>query len=149
MFSFLKRKKTPVPPIPETSGPTGSRADPDESAQQVPPQPSAGSHTLPEAPGQPVPGAAASSEPSSPGAAQLLDETMPEAVRQPSPGWMARLRQGLSRTGQNISGLFVGVKVDDDLFDELETALIMADAGVEATDKLLTALRARVRKQHI
>src|SRR5690606_5537185 len=33
--------------------------------------------------------------------------------------------------------------------DELETALIMADAGVEATDKLLTELRARVRKQRI
>src|SRR5690606_40149077 len=63
--------------------------------------------------------------------------------------WLARLTSGLSRTGQSISTLFVGVKVDEDLFEELETALIMADAGVEATEKLLTALRARVRKEKI
>jgi fused signal recognition particle receptor len=55
----------------------------------------------------------------------------------------------LSRTGQSIGGLFMGVKVDDALFDELETALIMADAGVEATEKLLAALRAKVRKERL
>src|SRR3546814_15726119 len=63
--------------------------------------------------------------------------------------WLARLKKGLSRTGQNIGGLFVGVKVDEDLFEELEAALIMADAGMEATQKLLTALRARVRKKRL
>ena len=63
--------------------------------------------------------------------------------------WLARLRRGLSRTGQNLSGLFVGVKVDEDLFEELETALIMADAGVEASQKLLAELRVRVRRDRI
>src|SRR5690606_24368105 len=63
--------------------------------------------------------------------------------------WLARLKQGLARTGQSIGGLFVGVKVDEALFEELETALIMADAGVEATGKLLTALRARVKKDRL
>src|SRR5690606_16890027 len=63
--------------------------------------------------------------------------------------WLTRLKQGLSRTGQNIGGLVVGVKVDEALFEELETALIMADAGMEATQKLLTALRARVRKERL
>ncbi|AOB33342.1 cell division protein FtsY [Bordetella sp. H567] len=63
--------------------------------------------------------------------------------------WLQRLKQGLSRTGQSIGGLFVGVKVDENLFEELETALIMADAGVEATEALLTALRARVKKERI
>ncbi|MER1966916.1 signal recognition particle-docking protein FtsY [Castellaniella sp. GW247-6E4] len=63
--------------------------------------------------------------------------------------WLSRLRRGLSRTGQSLGGLFVNVKVDEALFDELETALIMADAGVEATEKLLTALRARVRKERL
>jgi signal recognition particle-docking protein FtsY len=63
--------------------------------------------------------------------------------------WLARLKRGLSRTGQSLGGLFVGVKVDENLFDELETALIMADAGVEATQSLLAALRARVRKERI
>jgi len=63
--------------------------------------------------------------------------------------WLARLKRGLSRTGQSLGGLFVGVKVDENLFEELETALIMADAGIEATERLLTALRARVRKERI
>jgi len=75
-------------------------------------------------------------EPASPGAA-------------PTGSWLGRLRRGLSRTGQSLGGLFSGVKVDETLFEELETALIMADAGVEATEKLLAELRARVRRQRI
>ncbi|MFV0282210.1 MAG: signal recognition particle-docking protein FtsY [Castellaniella sp.] len=63
--------------------------------------------------------------------------------------WLSRLRRGLSRTGQSLGGLFSGVKVDENLFEELETALIMADAGVEATEKLLNELRTRVRRQRI
>ncbi|CAM5202332.1 Signal recognition particle receptor FtsY OS=Castellaniella defragrans (strain DSM / CCUG 39792/ 65Phen) OX=1437824 GN=ftsY PE=3 SV=1 [Castellaniella denitrificans] len=66
-----------------------------------------------------------------------------------SGSWLGRLRRGLSRTGQSLGGLFTGVKVDETLFEELETALIMADAGVEATEKLLAELRARVRRQRI
>ncbi|MFC4202901.1 signal recognition particle-docking protein FtsY [Candidimonas humi] len=63
--------------------------------------------------------------------------------------WLSRLKQGLSRTGQSIGGLFVGVKVDEALFEDLESALIMADAGMEATGRLIAALRARVRKDRI
>lgn len=63
--------------------------------------------------------------------------------------WFSRLKSGLARTGSSISSLFVGVKVDEDLFEELETALIMADSGVEATQSLLTKLRAKVKKERI
>lgn len=63
--------------------------------------------------------------------------------------WLDRLKSGLSRTGQSFAGLFAGVTVDEDLFDELETALIMSDAGMEATTKLLDELRARVRRERI
>ncbi len=86
-------------------------------------------------------------------------EPEPEPVRTPEPealapvvtktSWMSRLKQGLSRTGQSLSSLFVGAKVDEALFEELEDALLMADAGVEATEKLITALRARVRKEKV
>lgn len=76
---------------------------------------------------------------------ERLDQAAPAAAE----SWLGRLRRGLSRTGQNLGSLFVGVKVDEDLFEELETALIMADAGVEATEKLLTQLRAKVRKQRL
>jgi len=67
----------------------------------------------------------------------------------PAASWFTRLKRGLARTGQSLGGLFVGVKVDEALYDELETALIMADAGVEATTQLLTALRARAKKDAI
>ncbi len=63
--------------------------------------------------------------------------------------WLNRLKQGLSRTGQSIGSLFVSVRVDEILFEELESALIMADAGLEATEKLLTALRLRAKKERI
>ncbi len=63
--------------------------------------------------------------------------------------WFSRLKKGLSRTGRNISQIFVNTKVDEALFDELETALLMADAGIEATQSLLTQLRDYVRKEHI
>ncbi|MGB3287764.1 MAG: signal recognition particle-docking protein FtsY [Burkholderiaceae bacterium] len=98
-------------------------------------------------------------EPASPAepvasAAGAASQPMAAPVPVPAPtpektSWLSRLKKGLSRTGQSIGGLFVGVKVDEDLFEELETALIMADAGVEATQKLLTALRARVRKERL
>lgn len=77
------------------------------------------------------------------------DAAVVPALAEQKRSWLSRLRSGLSRTGQNLGGLFVGVKVDEDLFEELETALIMADAGVDATNKLLKELRNQVRKQRI
>ena len=64
-------------------------------------------------------------------------------------GWMSRLKAGLSKTSRNIGVLFVGVKVDEALFEELETALLMSDAGVEATEYLLGELRRRVKAERI
>jgi fused signal recognition particle receptor len=63
--------------------------------------------------------------------------------------WLSKLRGGLAKTGKSIGGIFVGVRVDEELFEELETALIMADTGVEATEQLLTALRLRVKQERI
>jgi len=67
--------------------------------------------------------------------------------------WAARLKAGLARTreilGSDVGALFGGRKIDEALFDELETALLSADCGVEATQSLLEDLRARVRKDRI
>jgi fused signal recognition particle receptor len=63
--------------------------------------------------------------------------------------WFARLRQGLAKTGSQLSGLFVGTRIDEALFEELETALISADAGLDATRDLLERLRARVKKDRL
>jgi fused signal recognition particle receptor len=77
-------------------------------------------------------------------------EAPPEPAASVSPSsWLGRLRKGLSRTGQTIGGLFVGVRVDEALFEELESALIVADTGVAATSMLLDALRTRVKQDKI
>jgi fused signal recognition particle receptor len=51
--------------------------------------------------------------------------------------WVARLKAGLSKTSSSLTTLFVGAKIDDELYEELESALLMADAGVDATQFLL------------
>jgi len=63
--------------------------------------------------------------------------------------WLDRLSHGLSKTRGNLAGLFLGVKVDEALFEELEGALLMSDAGVEATEYLLARLRAQVKQERI
>ena len=67
--------------------------------------------------------------------------------------WTARLKAGLARTREvlntPVSELFVRRKVDESLFEELETALLQADCGVSATQWLIDTLRTRARKDRI
>jgi len=73
------------------------------------------------------------------------DEAVLVAEEAPAAGWFNRLRSGLRKTGAGISGLFGGSKIDEALYEELESALIMADAGMPATTALLADLRKRVK----
>lgn len=82
-------------------------------------------------------------------AVEQLAALPPEPLNQQPEGWFSRLRSGLAKTGRQLSTLFVGVKVDDALFEELETALIMADTGSAATAELLTALKQRVKAERL
>jgi len=63
--------------------------------------------------------------------------------------WMARLKAGLSKTSSTLSVLFVGARIDDDLYEELEGALLMADAGIDATAYLLDALKQKVKDEKL
>ena len=81
--------------------------------------------------------------------AEESDEAEKSEEAEQKSSWLAKLRGGLAKTGKSIGGIFVGVRVDEELFEELETALIMADTGVEATEQLLTALRLRVKQERI
>jgi fused signal recognition particle receptor len=83
---------------------------------------------------------AASADPA--GASDAAPAALQEA---PRPGWMARLSSGLRRTGSGIAQVFSGTRVDEALYEELESALLTADAGVKATEYLLADLRRRVR----
>ncbi|PVE43462.1 signal recognition particle-docking protein FtsY [Limnohabitans planktonicus] len=61
-------------------------------------------------------------------------------------GWMDRLKAGLRKTGSNLTTVFTGTRIDDELYEELETALLMADSGVKATEYLLQDLKRRVKE---
>jgi fused signal recognition particle receptor len=84
---------------------------------------------------------------------------VPAPVEQDKPGdnrggWFARLRQGLSKTsaslGEGMASLFLGEKeIDDDMIDELETRLLTADVGVEATTAIIQNLTQRVARKQL
>lgn len=57
--------------------------------------------------------------------------------------WLVRLRNGLRKTRQQLSGLFGGGGIDQRLFEELEAALLASDAGADATRFLLAGLQRR------
>ena len=60
-------------------------------------------------------------------------------------GWLDKLKAGLRKTGSSIATVFTGTQIDDNLYEALETALLMADTGVKATEHLLQDLKRRVK----
>ncbi|KAF7600463.1 MAG: signal recognition particle-docking protein FtsY [Candidatus Dactylopiibacterium carminicum] len=80
-------------------------------------------------------------------AAPAAPQTSPAATDAPvQTSWLSRLKKGLSRTREQIGALgdiFSRRKIDEDLLEELETTLLMADCGVEATNTLIAELRRR------
>ena len=71
-----------------------------------------------------------------------------QVVTAPQPSrksWLDKLKTGLRKTGSSIATVFTGTQIDDALYEELESALLMADAGVGATEYLLTDLKKRVK----
>jgi fused signal recognition particle receptor len=74
-------------------------------------------------------------------AAKVDDDTQDKPQRE---GFFARLKRSLVRTRENIGsgffGLFRGKKIDDELFEELETQLLTADLGVDTTSRIIEGL---------
>ena len=64
-------------------------------------------------------------------------------------GFFDKIKQGLSKTASSISSVFTASELDDDFYDELEESLILADLGVETTEKAVTRLRALAKERHI
>ena len=60
--------------------------------------------------------------------------------------WVRTLRSGLRKTGSSLSAVFTTARIDEALYEELESALLMADAGVKATQYLLDELKRRVKE---
>ena len=121
MFRFFKRKSAPETVAPDVA--------PDAT-------PVAGTEPAPVQ--APVPAPSLADTDTSAQAVEVVEEA-------PASGWFTRLKSGLRKTGAGLTGLFGGSKIDEALYEELESALIMADAGMPATTALLADLRRRVK----
>ncbi len=139
MFGFLKKVLKPGDKPAEAPTPEASPAPAIPAAEPVPATPAA------EAPATPV-------SPAPVAAAPVAAAPAP-AAEAPKRSWMDRLRSGLARTREQIGGglssLFTRRKIDEDLLEELETTLLMADCGVEATQFLLDELRKRWKRDKL
>ncbi|MCA0324780.1 MAG: signal recognition particle-docking protein FtsY [Proteobacteria bacterium] len=174
MFSIFRRKKpadTPTAPAPEATPAPAPTAEPlpelglDElEAQALAAAPDG------DAEGASPPAHATSVEPPiTPDSIAIQEDSTPtkpsfdpqptlpasadpdmvlETVASPSRGgWLDKLKTGLRKTGGSITTVFTGAKIDEALYEDLEAALLMADAGVQATEFLLQDLRRRVKEQ--
>ncbi|WP_050476446.1 signal recognition particle-docking protein FtsY [Herbaspirillum rhizosphaerae] len=131
MFSFFKKKPQPEPIVAKEAAP--AVASPVAAAPVVIATPETPAPTL-----VPV---------SAPVAEEIVEAAAPSPEAKRS--WLARLKSGLSKTSSNLTTLFVGAKIGDELYEELESALLVSDAGVEATQFLLDSLKKKVRDEKL
>ncbi|MBW3550560.1 MAG: signal recognition particle-docking protein FtsY [Proteobacteria bacterium] len=127
--------------------PVAAPPQPPAPPAAMPPPP-----VVPPSPAEPAPPAepTAPAEPPSAAAEPTATEPAPEATAEPAtpgkPGWRERLRT--SAFARSFGGLFYGnPKLDDDLLDQVEIALITADVGVAATTELVESLRKRMKSR--
>jgi len=175
MFGFFRRLKSVFTPSPSAEGaPTQA---PDAAVPETSNQPSAKTTTtqslsteatVPKAEAEAAPASPKDLEPSTSmlPAQALHDDTQAfvagnttipnsasEAVKtQSAPassGWFARLKGGLAKTRNQLADLFGVVKIDEQLLEDLESALIQADAGVAATESLINALRQAIKQDKL
>ena len=69
-------------------------------------------------------------------------------------GFFDKLKQGLTKTKESINDKINNVfsnfrKVDEELLEELEEALIMSDIGIETSTKIISNLRDKIKKEKI
>lgn len=96
-------------------------------------------------------GAPAAGEATVYGESEIVPPTqaIPEAVRPARAGWFARLRGGLARTRSQLGSIFSRNRIDETLYEELETALLASDTGYGTTTWLLDELRDRAQRDRI
>ena len=78
-----------------------------------------------------------------------IEIPLPSATPPERRKWLDKLKAGLGKTASSISGVFGGSQIDEALYENLESALLMADTGVAATEFLLADLRRKVASSGI
>jgi fused signal recognition particle receptor len=143
MFSFFRKKAPEIAAPTPVSDPKSTPADNPKDNASVAPAGPATANSVHEAA---VPNAASTLVPAATPVA--VAARMPEPLADPlatRQGWLNKLKNGLRRTGNSIATVFTGTQIDDALYEELESALLMSDAGIAATEYLLVDLKRRVK----
>jgi len=141
MFGFFRRIKTALAPTPDAA-----RAPSVDAAQP----PSVDAKHPPSVESKQPPSVDARHRPAE---VQAFAEESTEAPAQVKPAerisWFARLKGGLAKTRNQLAELFGVVNVDEPLLEDLEAALIQADAGVAAAESLIGALRQAIKQDKL
>ncbi len=142
MFSFFKRKKAPPTEVTPSPQPLPPTAEPPVPASEASP---AAAPAVAAAAAAPLPGGSLI------GSALVIpiDIPVPGATPPERQRWVDKLKAGLGKTASSISGVFGGSVIDEALYENLEDALLMADAGVPATQFLIAELRRKVKDSGI
>ena len=145
-------------PVADEATSAGAPAQASESLREAEPEPE--SELAAEAASAGAAGGQSEAEP----LAEVEAEAEPETEAEPEPqqpaaaavakkSWTERLKAGLARTRSQIGGglasLFGLRKIDEDLLEELESTLLMADCGVDATQHLIDDLRRRWKRDRL
>ena len=149
MFSFIKKKLGWGSAQDEAKASEDQAPSAQASAAPVAAEAPAAAPAAPPTSPSPATPAAATEAPAAAPTPQPAHEVgqTPEVAHAPERrSWLDKLRAGLRKTGSSIAQVFTGTQIDDTLYEELEEALLMADAGVAATEFLLTDLKHRVKE---
>ncbi|MES3675450.1 signal recognition particle-docking protein FtsY [Halomonas elongata] len=138
-------------PTPEVEPEPAPEVEPEPTPEVEPePAPEVEPEPTPEVEPEPAPEIEPEPEPT-PEPAAAAPREKPRGEKK---GWFARIKDGLGKTRANLTdglaGLFLGRKqIDDDLMEELETQLLMADVGIEATTEIIDRLTERVSRKEL
>ena len=85
---------------------------------------------------------------------EVPDAPVVHEIIKEKPGVFSRLKTGLSKTGSSLTeglgNLFLGnKKIDEDVLDDLETRLLMADVGIESTTKIINEITEKVNRNEL
>ena len=158
---FFKRNKKKVEAEKPVSAETTSAAE--DVGQSTPAPEATQSPAPPEPPAPPVTPAPAAVEPVAEEVVEKLEEVAEKVVEEVvaetveesrKPGFFARISRGLKRTStqfsEGLGNLLLGKKaIDDELLEEIETQLLIADVGVDATTRLVDTLTAKVARKQL
>ena len=168
MFSFFKKKPPAETPDTPAANPPAAPAPAPEpaparsvfspsswfgskpAAEETPPAPPPATPPVPSPAPAPIaapPVVAAPVPVPAPAPTPAPAPAIEAAVATERKGWFDKLKTGLRKTGTGIQAVFVNAQIDDALYEELESALLMADTGVKATEYLFDDLRGRVKRQ--